>query len=410
MAEVEERIKQRIREQGQITFAQFMEMALYYPGLGYYTSPQQRIGADGDFFTSPATHPLFAALIGLQLEEMWQLLGTPADFTVVELGAGSGLLGQDILTYLPHFNPRLSQSMTYIAQEKERSWVVQGKQDSPQPHEGIIGCFLSNEFFDALPTHRVLMLEGKLKEIYVTLEGDQFKEVVAEPSTPLLEQRLAEEGILLSEGYTTEINLEIDTWVDETARRLKRGFVLTIDYGYEAQQLYSPQRKTGTMTTYFSHNWGVNPYLRAGERDMSTHVDFTALIGRGQKKGLHCWGLVSQRQFLLNLGLDIFAEVLSQARLPLPQFMSNRYAMMQLIDPEGLGQFKVLVQGKGLPESQLWGLTPDSVKKQALRAMKAELPLPLAGEEHTPLLQGKYPHYDSLSLESLFPEEELRHP
>lgn len=168
MAGVEDKIRERISREGRITFADFMEMALYYPGLGYYASGQERVGAEGDFYTSTATHPVFAALTTIQLEQMWHVLGRPCDFTVVEEGAGKGLLARDILAYLPNLRSDLTDSLTYVSLERGRPslrWRAGAGFEEVSPEEalppgGIVGCFLSNELLDALPTHRVVKRGG----------------------------------------------------------------------------------------------------------------------------------------------------------------------------------------------------------------------------------------------------------
>ncbi len=393
MSELREKIKERILEQGKITFADFMEAVLYYPGLGYYTSPRQRVGAEGDYFTSPATHPVFAALISLQLEQMWQLLDCSAPFTVVEMGAGKGLLAHDILAYLRHLSPRFAQSINYIATERGRISVFQGT----VPPRGITGCLLSNELLDALPTHRVTMQDGHLQEVYVTVADDNFVEVPGEPSAPLLEKQLSQEGITLPEGYCTEVNLNIAPWMEELADSLERGFVITIDYGYLANELYAPQRNRGTLMTYHKHMCASDPYVRIGHQDITTHVDFTAAILCGERKGIRFAALVSQREFLLNLGLSTFIEALTEKVLSYHHHMANRFSMLELIREEGMGSFSVLVQSKGVAAAPLYGTTPDNQRKKALQASRKALEVPLLSEEHMPLWQAKYPHYADIS-------------
>ncbi len=399
MSELREKIKQLILEHGRITFAEFMEAVLYYPDLGYYTSSRQRVGAEGDFFTSPATHPVFAALIALQLDQMWHLLGCPTNFTVVEMGAGKGLLARDIPDYLPHLSSSFAQAISYIATERDSVSVMQGNLAASAqvaaswPLRGVTGCFLSNELLDAFPTHRVTMRDGRLQEIYVTLEDDKFVEVAADPSTPLLEEQLTQEEITLPEGYCTEVNLNTTPWLEDVAASLEQGFIITIDYGYLASELYAPERHQGTLMTYYRHICASDPYVRIGEQDITTHVDFTTLIRSGESKGLRFASLVSQREFLLNLGLDIFIQALTDRNLSYPDYMANRFSMLELVRPEGTGDFKVLIQSKGIAAVPLYGTTPDAEMKKALLARREDLKVPLLKKEHMPLLEAKYPHY-----------------
>ncbi len=396
--ELREIIKERILEQGRITFADFMEMALYYPALGYYTSSRPRVGAEGDFFTSSATHPVFAALISLQLEQMWQFLDCPASFTVVEMGAGKGLLAQDILTYLPYLSPHFARSVNYITTERGKSSVLRGTVKELPP-QGITGCFLSNELPDAFPVHRVTVRGGCLQEIYVTVEGDNFVEIIGNLSTPRLEKQLSREGITLPEGYCTEVNLNLTSWMEEVAASLEKGFVITIDYGYPAGELYSSERCQGTLMTYYKHTCAGNPYVRIGSQDITTHVDFTSAVLAGEGKGLHRIALLSQREFLLNLGLDVFLRALAEKKLSYREYMANRLAMLELVKEEGMGNFKVLMQSKGITATPLCGITPDSKRKKTLPVNRQAIKVPLLREAHIPLLQGKYPQYADADID-----------
>ena len=404
MGELTYRIKQRILERGRITFAEFMEMVLYYPDLGYYTSLKERVGARGDFYTSPATHPIFGALISIQLEQMWHLLGQPARFTVVEMGAGKGLLAHDILNYSTCLSSDFTNSLEYITQESGRRQKIYRLRGGhielcgmvPQQGttlENITGCLLSNELLDAFPTHKITIKDGHLKEIYVTFQGDEFIESIDEPSTPLLGQKLEEEGITLPEGYCTEINLSIGPWIENIACMLNRGFVLTIDYGYLASELYCSRRNRGSLMTYYRHTCQENPYVCIGDQDITSHVDFTSVIKAGYKAGLYSVGLTSQEQFLLNLGLRVFLEAMTDRRLDYQQYLANRFAMRELIRPEGMGDFKVVIQGKGTNVMSLYGLIPNNEKVRELKARKDEINFPLLTQEHAPLMSAKYPHY-----------------
>ncbi len=406
MGELTYRIKQRISERGRITFAEFMEMALYYPDLGYYTSLREKVGARGDFYTSPATHPIFGSLISIQLEQMWYRLGQPPRFTVVEMGAGKGLLAHDILTYSKCLSPDFAGSLEYITLERGRRQAIYRTQGGRielsrmalqhgAPPENVTGSVLSNELLDAFPTHKVTMKNGALKEIYVTLKGDEFVESIDKPSTPLLEQKLEEEGITPTEGYCTEVNLNIRPWIDDISRILNKGFVLTIDYGYLSSELYSPQRSRGTLMSYYKHTCQNNPYIRIGAQDITSHVDFTSVIKSGYKAGLCSVGPISQEEFLLNLGLRVFIEAMNRKRLDYQEYLANRFAMLELVRPEGMGNFKVLVQGKGADVMSLYGFIPNNEKSRELKAKRDELNVPLLTQEHVPLLAAKYPQYYS---------------
>ena len=156
------------------------------------------------------------------------------------------------------------------------------------PFAGVTGCLLSNEFVDAFPVHRFKMVQGEVLEVFVTLDkSGNFDEMLDSPSTPLLEERLRRLDFALEEGQRGEINLRAESWLDDVARALDRGFVITIDYGHEAAELYSPLRRFGTLQTYYRHTDGGSPYQRIGRQDITAHVDFSLLQAGGQAAGLN---------------------------------------------------------------------------------------------------------------------------
>lgn len=390
---VEELLKERIACQGPLTFAQFMELVLYWPHGGYYAQPQRY---PGDYFTAPDAHPAFGALLSLQLEEMWHLLGSPSSFAVVEQAAGSGLLARDILRYAHQLEPRFRKAMRYIAIDRFQGAPMSG--DSPHEYiqsaglpvkEGINGCLFSNELLDALPVHRVTLRNGRLQEIYVTMHEGAFLEAIDDPSTSLLAARLEEEGVALAEGQRAEVCLALEPWMQEVAACLKRGFLLTIDYGHTAKTLYSPERFHGSLRCYYQHTLASNPYIRVGAQDITAHADFTAVDTLGKRYGLATHGLQSQAAFLKNLGLEAFQGKLAASELNQQERDANRMAMLELGRPGGMGDFKVLVQTKGIVEPQITGLDgPTASWTQRLRNM----PLPLLDDEHLHLMEARYPH------------------
>lgn len=404
MTPVERKIKERIRQEGPITFAAFMEMALYGEPGGYYTSSSDVVGATGDFYTSPTAHPIFAALIALQLEQMWQRLGSPRRFVVVEMGAGKGLLGRDIALYMDCLTAGFQEACRYVAIDRTKPVApgepstseeipapVRGLVTQSLPLRGVLGCFLSNELIDAFPFHRVVMKDGRLKEIYVSLEGDALVEVLDEPSTPRIEGRLREEGVCIEEGCQGEVNLVIDTWMEQVARALGRGFVLTMDYGYPAQELYSPRRLRGTFMCHYRHTANEDPYIRIGRQDITSHVDFTAVALAGKRSGLELHGLTTQRQFLMNLGFRAFLDALHFQKLPPLAYEANRMGMMDLVKPQGLGGFKVLIQGKGVSLGELYGLNRENPLLSALKARGEAWSVPLLSAEHVSLFMARHP-------------------
>ena len=391
-------IHRRIREQGKITFAEFMELALYWPEGGYYNNPDN-IGAGGDFYTAPGAHPAFAALLCMQMFQMWTLLDRPQTFWIVEMGAGSGLLCHDLVSYSDHFPVEFRDSLHYLCLDRlvtpglegslspDFRSKVQRLSASGIPLRGIEGCFLSNELVDSLPVHQVRVKDGKLSEVYVTVADGGLAEVLGPPSRPALKERLDSLGLVLPEGCTAEINLEVNPWMQEVSRAMRRGFLLTIDYGHPARDLYSVQRSRGTLTCYYKHTQTDEPYRRLGEQDISAHVDFTSLAEVGKRHSLECVGFGTQQEFLQNLGIQRFMTRLRSSGLKQREADANRMGMLDLVRPEGIGGFKVLCQGKGVGTPTLWGFAPLDL----IEAELGELPVPLLKPHHMPLLEGRYP-------------------
>ncbi len=350
-------IQSKIKKEGPVSFHDFMEMTLYYPSLGYYNSQRNKIGKEGDYYTSPVLSSLFGELIGKQMEEMWNLL-SQKPFTIVEYGAGTGALCHDILQYL-HKNPTLYAGLTYCIIEKGEamqkkqqelltekvSWYASIKEIAP-----VTGCVLSNELLDNFAVHRVKM-KNELMEVYVDYEDD-FKEVL-QPANTQLKNYLKEQAIILPENYTTEINLTATNWIKEIALNMERGFVLTIDYGYSSEEYYSPQRNSGTLTCYKGHQVNFSPYSDIGGQDITAHVNFSALSLWGKKYGLECAGFTTQSNFLRSLGLMNYLR-----NLELQDLQNNRGLILQiqkLLMDMGT-KFKVLIQQKNVKSTMLSGV------------------------------------------------------
>ena len=406
-----------------ITFAEYMDLVLYHPEHGYYATNTVNIGPQGDFFTSPHLGSDFGELLAEQFVQMWEILERPIPFTLIEMGAGQGLLAVDILGYLYLHYPDFFDALDYVIVERSAALreeqqkrlqklsdayspnVLGTKKAQPKdkfvlrlrwatleeiPPGSITGCCFSNELVDALPVHQFVMEGGKLREIYVTMLEDareflsrpsaplpSFVEVTAEPSTPLLAGYLDLVTIDLSssaypDGYRSEINLAALEWLSMVANPLKRGYLLTIDYGYASERYYNPARFRGTLQCYYRHRHHDNPYIHIGQQDITAHVDFTGLEVWGNVCGLDNVGFTKQGLFLMALGLgdriaalSTSSEAIVEAQ-GLTHLLRRREALHQLIEPLGLGGFGVLVQSKGLTQAQaatpLKGLIPLKVK------------------------------------------------
>ena len=388
----ESEVRRRIQERGKITFAEFMEIALYWPQGGYYTG-REPIGAQGDYYTSPAVHPAFGALIAVQLFQMWRELGSLAAFTVLELGAGNGLLCRDITTYAKVLPEGFASSLRYICLDRRTPNSLEAGTPGASrvlaeglPFKGIEGCVLSNEYLDAFPVHRVVMTSKGLKEVYVGLEGDDLVEITGEPSDPCFAKRFTDLGITLIEGQTAEVNPVLYQWSQELSRALERGFVLTIDYGRTAPDLYDPVARTrGTLVTYHQHVQTDAPLTRIGLQDITAQVDFTSVAQAGERAGLEALGLVTQQEFLSNLSLASLEQQLGSHRLAPRSLQANRSGMMDLVRPGGLGDFKVLAQGKNVGSPRLWGME----RSEEAASLIGSLPTPLLTEDHLSLPDGR---------------------
>jgi SAM-dependent MidA family methyltransferase len=359
MTLLEHKIIERIKKQGPITFETFMDMALYYPGLGYYTSPEFVIGRKGDFYTSSHLHAIFGMIIGKQLEEMWEIMGKPSNFSAVEIGAGRGYLCKDMLEYLK--NRHIFRSLNYIIaelnpvlRENQRNllsdfsnkikWV-----SSVNELHVIRGCIYSNELLDAFPVHLVEK-EDTLKEIFISFNENYFIEQYQDVSSLDIINYLKQFSIRMPRGYRTEINLRIKDWLRDIAEALTDGFLLTVDYGYTAQEYYEEDRTKGTLLCYHKHQVTENPYENIGKQDVTAHVNFSSLKRWGNEIGFKTIGYCPQGTFLIALGID---ELITELYGDSPDYEAQILKIKGLLLPQGMGEsHKVMIQykGEGMPE------------------------------------------------------------
>ena len=342
-----------------------MELCLYHPTYGYYMISRERIGRGGDFFTSTSVHALFGRLIARQLFQMWELLGG-GEFTVAEQGAGEGHLALDILDAVaaesPEFYRNLRYSLVEISPENRRrqQHLLDKHRDrvvwaSLEEFRNVKGCILSNELVDAFPVHIVERRDGKLLEVFVVERGEGLGEELRSPSTPQLEEYFDLVGAELVEGNRAEVNLESLRWIGEVGKALAEGFVLTIDYGYPASDLFAPFRREGTLMCYHRHTAGEDPYVRLGAQDITAHIDFTALERGGAAQGLQTLWFGPQYRFLMGLGFVEALMELQSRETDEKRARELRLTLKNLILPEGgMGEtFKVLIQGKNVGQPSL---------------------------------------------------------
>jgi len=350
-------IVERIRRRGPITVAEYMDLALYAPGVGYYARADQRSGRTGDFVTSVDMGPVFGALLAWQFADMWSRLGGdaggPARLDLVEAAAGNGRLSRDILDAADRRHPAFYGAVAAHLVERSPSAraaqhatlashlprVASSSAEVPASFEGIL---FANELLDAFPVHVVQMSDAGLGEIYVGLDGDRLVERLAAPSTPALAAYLGDAGVTLEPGMRGEINLGAVAWIADVASRLRRGFILLIDYGYEAPALYSAARAQGTLAAYHRHlvdvpdsahratpAWLVDP----GGRDLTSHVDLTSIRRAAERAGMRTRRVSDQTTFLL----EIVEQSGLVAELSAPDHLRERLALKTLLVPGGLG-------------------------------------------------------------------------
>ncbi|HET7473046.1 MAG TPA: SAM-dependent methyltransferase, partial [Candidatus Limnocylindrales bacterium] len=348
------------------TFARFMEIALYDPARGYYRGPVPRPGRAGDFLTAPEASPIFGRTVARLAAAVHRALDRPEPFAIREFGAGTGALASPLIEALlaADGGPR---SIRYLVAEVEPARLaavaarlaadrvdpsrVTMEPDDAEPIDGLV---VANEVLDALPTHRVVVRDGELREIRVGLAGEEaLVDVETDPSTPAIAERLAADGVALADGQHAEVCLELDTWVARAAAGLRRGLLLLIDYGYPASDLYDPRRRAaGTLATYLGHTVGEDPYAAVGRQDLTAHVDLTAVARAAAAAGLDPLGEATQTDFLARLGIgDLLVAEQTRPGASLPAYVETRSAVVRMIDPAAMGRFRVLAFGRGIAAS-----------------------------------------------------------
>ena len=358
----------RIRRFGPLPFADYMRECLYHPLHGYYSKAESSRFAD--YYTSVDMHPIFGRLLARQFAGMWEHLGCPAEFMLVEAGAGVGRLAGHILDFCAAKLPDFYDALRYVAVERSAARSEQAtlrvQQHSRMGHFAAAieipsriptGCLFSNELIDALPVHRVIVQDGALKEVLVGFDAGQFVDLVAPVSTCVINEYLSTQSIVLNEGQQAEAGLEACDWITEVGRRLERGYVLTIDYGHRAGELFDDHHMRGTLLAYHNHRVSEDFYASPGEQDLTAHVNFTALELWGDRAGLNPVGLTSQTAFLLALGQqNEFADLYDDGQSETERVQA-RLQLKTLIHPEGMGErFQVLIQKKGVTDSSLTDL------------------------------------------------------
>ena len=376
-SELIQKIVLEISQEGALSFARFMELALYDPLHGYYMthavdqdhSSRERIGWQGDFYTAPELSPILAKTLVHQVLEIDAQLGHPDPFTFVEMGGGNGTFATDFLQHCRAVAPDFLNRLYY--QLVERSPYLQSLQAScireamgtwgdrqlawkssveQLDRDSVTGVMFSNELIDAFPVHRVRYDNHHLQEVFVDYDGGQFVERWGPLSSPKLEEYVYQHDVVLDEGQTSELHVAAEQWMAQVARVLHQGIIISVDYGHTGSDYYASDRKDGTFLCYYRHSTSTNPYTRVGEQDMTAHVNFSALAKSGKECGLLPVGFTTLANWLIGLGVDEMVEDQDQESKEIQ-------ALAQLLRPHGMGTtFKVLVQAKGIEPVPLQGL------------------------------------------------------
>ena len=360
-----------IRQSGPITFERYMALCLYHPLHGYYMQGRDRTGIEGDFFTSPDLHPIFACLVARQAFEMWTILDRPLRFSWVEMGAGRGFFAHDFLVFVRREFPDFASALDYVVIEAGPKRLARVKErlagsglegtvrflDNLEQLAPFTGCFFSNELVDAFPVAVVTRAGGCLKEVCVAAEGSELCERLCPIGNPALESYVALYASRLEEGCYVEASLAATQWMRSVAAKLSRGFVLTVDYGDLAGNLCRDDQPGGTLIAYHDHLTSEDFFATPGEVDLTAHVNFSALIDTGKDAGLDLSGFTSQQRFLMALGEgNEFSDLYEQGGSEVEN-LKARLKLKRLIYPEGMGNiFKVLIQHRGTAPPKLTGL------------------------------------------------------
>lgn len=342
-----------------------MNEALYAENLGFYTSGNFRVGKKGDFFTNVSVGPVFAELLGLGFLDMWRRLGEPAPLLICEQGAHTGQFAADLLSWLRDTHPdiyaktayRIIEPFSRLHEEQASVLDKAGVAERVAWHHGIeelpdnsvTGIFFSNELIDAFPTSRIVFQDGSWRELFVIWDenSQSFAHTPKEPVTESLSDAIQDLPLPPIEGYTTEICLQAPLWMNQIGRKLCRGFVITVDYGYREEQLYAPERTCGTLLCYQKHRRDDDPLSHPGEKDITAHVNFTALEKAGSEQGLETEAFLDQHHFLIRLAQQTY---LGRGEIDLtqdPKALRFIQGFKTLMHPQLMGTvFKILVQRK----------------------------------------------------------------
>ncbi len=347
------RIRREIdTHQGWISFERFMEMALYEPGLGYYSAGAAKFGAAGDFVTAPEVSPLFSRCLASQCAEVLAQLGRG---DILELGAGSGVMAADMLNELEALEqlPRRYLILELSADLRQRQLAMLAARAARHLNrvawlealpESLAGLVVANEVLDAIPVERFRLRDGKVNALGVHWRGDRLDWSEAHARRELRMRVRALErylGARFPEGYASEINLRYASWLSSLAATLTRGVMLFIDYGLPRRQYYRPERHDGTLLCHFRHSFHDDPFAHVGLQDIGAWVDFTTVAEAGTRAGLKLAGFTTQAHFLMATGIERYLASVTQAEVA-ERVNIARQALLLTLPAEMGERFKVL--------------------------------------------------------------------
>ena len=359
-------LKQEVRARGPLPFARFMETCLYHPEFGYYNSERTKLGKSGDFYTSAHLAPVLARILARHFEVLWQRLGRPGRFDLVELGPGDGSLAVELLAWVKQRYAEFSAALRYTGVEQSarlrdrteealREFAGQTRITGQfsggegQDSSGICGCVLANEFFDALPIHILVWRRRRWRERLVGFQRGRLVWFERDPSKPALSRQaeLCFDPTLARDdrpdGWIAEVRPQAPERMHEIGARLMQGEVVILDYGYTLAQWRGGRFPEGSALAYCGHRVVEDLLGRPGDQDLTAHVNFTELIDAGASAGLRLVNLESQARFLLSIGeqdefADVFADCSSEA-----ERQRRAQLLKTLFVPQAMGEaFRVL--------------------------------------------------------------------
>ncbi len=382
--ELADLIRERIRRNGPVTFRWFMEQALYHPEWGYYSRPNQKIGREGDFYTSVSVGPVWGRIMASQFLAAWKIMGRPHAFAIVEQGAHDGRFAYDVLSWLSRNSPELFEELVYVIVEpnknfeaEQRVLLTQNFKEKTKWLKGLmdldtsafLGVIFCNELLDAFPVHRVVFQRGKWWELFVDISGpeDQFHLSLGDLSIDSLRRQLEIIGPR-EENQMAEVNLKAINWASDVSSALRAGLVLAVDYGMSRTELYSSARPHGTFRCYHKHRLVDDPFAAIGATDMTCHVDFTSVAESGERGGLQVIGFLDQHHFLVGASQTYFSPLIEGSGKMSPDLQAELRQLQALMHPSTMGMaFHFLAMVKHVPElKNLPGLSFGDDPRKAL--------------------------------------------